>query len=335
MHVADLEDAAAVAALPIGDDDVVHHVAARQFHEPVPKSDRDAWFAAVNVAGTERLLGRMVEVGCRRLIFFSTDMVYGVPERVPVPPDHPRRPLGPYGGSKAGGGSVRRISRKGLAITVFRPRLIVGPGRLGVLAKLFTLIERGWPVPLIGDGRNHYQMISVFDCVGAVEAALAKGVPNGAYNLGSTEPPSVRELLASVIAAAGSRSVLVPTPAAPLKALLSALDAAGAHLAPPRAVQDCGPKLSGRCQPDHGGPRLAAPPQRRRHAGRGLRGVPWRSRHGAVWTLVSCPRDNVTSQWRQTETCGPPAGLPTFTQAIEAGVGEAFGQGSAERRRRS
>jgi dTDP-glucose 4,6-dehydratase len=108
--------------------------------------------------------------------------------------------------------------------------LIVGPGRLGVLAKLFQLIQRGWPVPLIGDGRNSYQMVSVFDCVTAVEAALAKGVPDGAFNLGSLDPPSVRELLQWVIAEAGSRSRLVPTPGGPLKAMLAALDFVGLPL---------------------------------------------------------------------------------------------------------
>lgn len=230
-YAADLEDSAQVAAIPLGPEDVVHHLAARQFHGAVPRRGRDAWFAAVNVAGTRRLLERMAETGCRRLIFFSTDMVYGVPDRVPVPPDHPRRPLGPYGGSKRAAEELCAEYRgRGIAVTIFRPRLIVGPGRLGVLGKLFALIERGWPVPLIGDGRNHYQMISVFDCVGAVEAALDKGVPDGAFNLGSLDPPSVRELLGRVIDRAGSRSRLVPTPAGPLKATLAVLDAAGLTL---------------------------------------------------------------------------------------------------------
>jgi dTDP-glucose 4,6-dehydratase len=230
-HPADLEDPPQVAALPLGPDDVVHHLAARQFHGAVPRRGREAWFAAVNLAGTGRLLERMERAGCRRLVFFSTDMVYGLPERVPVPPDHPRRPLGPYGASKRAAEDLCRAYRaRGLAVTIFRPRLIVGPGRLGVLARLFGLIERGRPVPLIGDGGNRYQMVSVADCVAAVEAALARGVPDGEFNLGSLDPPSVRELLGRVIAAAGSRSRLVPIPARPLKAALATLDAAGLPL---------------------------------------------------------------------------------------------------------
>jgi len=82
-------------------------------------------------------------------------------------------------------------------------------------------------VPLIGDGGNHFQMISVFDCVSAIEAALDEDVPNETLNLGSLDPPTVRELLERVIATAGSRSHLVPVPARPVKAILTALDALG------------------------------------------------------------------------------------------------------------
>lgn len=228
---ADLQDAAAMAELPLGPDDVVHHLAARQFHGPVPRMRRADWFAAVNVAGTKRLLERMARTGCHRMVYFSSDMVYGLPAAIPVSSDHPRRPLGPYGASKRSAEDLCFASRRqGMSITVFRPRLIVGPGRLGVLAKLFRLIQRGLPVPLIGSGHNSYQMISVLDCVTAIEAALAKGVPNDELNLGSQDPPSVRDLLSSLIAAAGSRSRLVPVPARPLKLVLSALDAIGLTL---------------------------------------------------------------------------------------------------------
>ena len=228
---ADLEDPAAVASIPVEEDDVVHHLAARQFHGAVPRRRRLSWFAAVNVAGTERLLERMVQVACRRLIFFSTDMVYGLPQQLPVPTDHPRQPLGPYGASKRRAEDLCSDFRsRGLAVTIFRPRLIVGPGRLGVLAKLFTLIERGWPVPLIGDGTNHFQMISVFDCVSAIEAALDHDVPDDVFNLGSIDPPTVRELLGDVISRAGSRSRLAPLPAGPVKGALTLLDALGLPL---------------------------------------------------------------------------------------------------------
>jgi nucleoside-diphosphate-sugar epimerase len=58
---------------------------------------------------------------------------------------------------------IRAASAEGIDATIFRPRLITGPGRLGILERLFRLIRAGLPVPLIGGGNNRYQMVSVQD----------------------------------------------------------------------------------------------------------------------------------------------------------------------------
>jgi dTDP-glucose 4,6-dehydratase len=232
----DITDPASVAALPIGPDDVIYNLAARQYHLAVPRRDREAFFDAVNFRGTGHLLDHMAARDCHRLVSFSTDMVYGFPQRLPVDTNHPCLPLGPYGGSKLKSETLCRKYRDGkfreggMNITILRPRLIIGPGRLGVLAKLFRLIERGLPVPMIGNGRNHYQMVSVFDCVSAARCAVAKGLPNGEYNLGSDNPPPVRALLQALIDEAGSRSVLLPTPGSLVKLVLGGLDRIGLPL---------------------------------------------------------------------------------------------------------
>jgi dTDP-glucose 4,6-dehydratase len=112
-----------------------------------------------------------------------------------------------------------------MRISLFRPRLIIGPGRLGILEKLFKLIDWNFPVPMIGSGRNPYQFISVFDCAEAARLAWKAGVPNEAYNLGSLNPPPVKKLLGDLIRHAGSKSILVPTPAWAVKRTLDLLDA--------------------------------------------------------------------------------------------------------------
>ena len=71
-------------------------------------------------------------------------------------------------------------------------------------------------------------MISVFDCITAIEAALAHGVPTGPSTW--VRLPTVRELLERMIASAGSRSRLLPVPGRPLKATLAALDTVGLTL---------------------------------------------------------------------------------------------------------
>lgn len=183
--VGDVTRDADLARLALGPDDVVHHLAARQFMGDVPRRNRDAWFAAVNVEGTRRLLSAMAVGGTRRLIFFSTDMTYGLPRITPLPPTCAQFPIGPYGRSKLA--AERLIHAAGaefaLRATIFRPRLIAGAGRLGILATLFKLIARDLPVPMIGSGRNRYQMIAVSDCVAAALRAVEHDFPPRSFNL--------------------------------------------------------------------------------------------------------------------------------------------------------
>lgn len=54
----------------------------------------------VNVAGSLTLLRAMEMVKCHRLVFSSSATVYGDPDQVPVPENHPLRPASPYGHSK-------------------------------------------------------------------------------------------------------------------------------------------------------------------------------------------------------------------------------------------
>lgn len=54
-----------------------------------------------NVANTLTLLEAMRKAAINRLVFSSTCAVYGVPDIVPIPEDHPRRSINTYGTSKS------------------------------------------------------------------------------------------------------------------------------------------------------------------------------------------------------------------------------------------
>lgn len=224
-HRIDLREPAQLRELALGPDDIVYNVAAVML-SPIPKRPRRyAAYMPVNYFGQRNLLEYMRDTACRKLIYFSTDMVYGHTVFTPKHEDHPTCPLGWYGASKLAAETLCADYRtRGFDITIFRPRLIIGPGRLGILIKMFKLVDWGLPVPLIGDGENAYQFISVYDCADAAIVAAERGCPNGAFNLGSLEPPAVRDLLGRLIKDAGSRSWLLPTPAGAVKAALGALD---------------------------------------------------------------------------------------------------------------
>jgi len=78
--------------------DAVMHFAAEAL---VAKSVREpSIFYATNVACGVNLLDAMTSHGVRKIIFSSTAATYGEPKTVPVPEDHPKAPINPYGKSK-------------------------------------------------------------------------------------------------------------------------------------------------------------------------------------------------------------------------------------------
>ena len=222
----DITDERSLARAPVDSEDVVYNLAARMLHPIVSRRHRHDYFFSVDYEGGVKLLDFAMGRGCLRHVLYSTDMVYGkMQTHPPIRPDHPRESIGEYSAAKRELEDlcIERRS-EGLCVTILRPRLINGPGRMGILTNLFRLVERGLPVPMIGNGTNHYQMVSVFDCASAGVCAWKRGVPNGEFNLGSKNPPTVRRLLTDLIKEAGSRSVLVPTPAFLVKLALRALD---------------------------------------------------------------------------------------------------------------
>lgn len=202
----------------------VVHAAARQYHDGVPAFGRRRFFDA-NVEMTRNLVEAAVAAGVRQIVCVSSDMVYGMPPDRPLRESDEPAPIGPYGQSKLAAEAACESAREvEVKVTVLRPRLIVGPGRLGVLRRLFEAIRRGKRVAMFGRGENRYQMVAVADVARACALALQGGV-EGTFNLGSTEPPTVRELLSELIRRAGSRSKLRIVPKRPAVAVLRILDA--------------------------------------------------------------------------------------------------------------
>ena len=78
--------------------DAVMHFAAEAL---VAKSVKEpSVFYATNVACGVNLLDAMTRHGVRQFIFSSTAATYGEPETVPIPEDHRKAPINPYGKSK-------------------------------------------------------------------------------------------------------------------------------------------------------------------------------------------------------------------------------------------
>ena len=94
----DLMDGARLADALAGGFDCVMHLAA---HCYVGESMEDPEkYYRTNVIGSLRLASAMRKAGVGRIVFSSTAATYGEPREVPIPEDHPQRPINAYGQTK-------------------------------------------------------------------------------------------------------------------------------------------------------------------------------------------------------------------------------------------
>jgi len=173
-----------------------------------------------NVEGTRIVLQAMADAGVDKIVFSSSAAVYGTPDVELVTEDLPKRPASPYGESKLIGEWLLRDQAvatadtdKPLRHTSLRYFNVVGSGDRDVydtsphnlFPLVFEALIEGRTPRINGDdydtpdGTNVRDYVHVADIAAAhVVAAerLAAGEPvEAAYNLGSRNGLSVREIM--------------------------------------------------------------------------------------------------------------------------------------------
>jgi dTDP-glucose 4,6-dehydratase len=181
-----------------------------QFTSPIQKrKDRkEAFLQNVHIARQAAQILNLVPT-VRKLIYVSTDMVYGIQQANLIDEQCQPHPIGEYGSSKLE--AERILSRFDARVVILRPRLIVGPGRVGTIKILAEFVYRNLPVPLIGKGNNRYQMLSVFDLWSAIHKCMSVDV-KGVFNLGSDSPPTLNELFPEVLGKLGRKNPIIRLP---------------------------------------------------------------------------------------------------------------------------
>jgi nucleoside-diphosphate-sugar epimerase len=186
-----------------------------------------------NIDGTRIVLEAAYRRGIRRLIHISSTAVYGIPDHHPLLEGDPLSGVGPYGETKVQAEKICHEYRcRGLCLPILRPKSFVGPERLGVFALLYEWASEGKHFPILGSGRNRYQLLDVEDLCQAV--ALAGDGPeeqvNDVFNIGARQFSTVREEFQAVLDEAGYGRRVIPIPAAPARAMLRLLERL--HLSP-------------------------------------------------------------------------------------------------------
>lgn len=178
----------------------------------------------VNVNGTENLLKAALKNNVKRFIYISSTAVYGVPKKHPIFEDFPMVGVGPYGQSKIDAEKkCEEYRKKGLFLTIIRPKTFLGPHRLGVFEILFDWIKDGKKIPVVGSGNNKYQLLDVGDLVDAVYLfATKKTSPkyNDVFSIGAEKFKTIKEDMQELFDYAKSGSKIISTPAWPIKKAL-------------------------------------------------------------------------------------------------------------------
>jgi len=178
----------------------------------------------VNVNGTKNLLKICLKNKTKHFIYISSTAVYGIPKKHPVYENDQMVGVGPYGESKIEAETLcEKYRKKGLIITIIRPKTFIGTHRLGVFEILFDWIKDGKKIPVIGSGNNRYQLLDVDDLVEAIfriSTFKDKNKINTVFNIGAEKFNTVKKDLNALFKYADSGSKVFSTPAGIIKFFL-------------------------------------------------------------------------------------------------------------------
>ncbi len=183
----------------------------------------------INIEGTRNVLEAAQNNNIERVIYVSSTAVYGVPKRHPLYENDSLIGVGPYGESKIEAEKIcQEYREKGMCIPVIRPKTFIGTGRLGVFQILYDWVESGKRIPILGNGKNRYQLLEVEDLVDSIYILLTASCEqaNDIFNVGVAEFGTVREDVGALCEYAGTGAKVLPTPARliiPLLALFEKL----------------------------------------------------------------------------------------------------------------
>jgi nucleoside-diphosphate-sugar epimerase len=195
-----------------GVDVVVHTAAALPLYKPEDIFSTD-------IEGTRNLLEEASAQMVKRFIHISSTAVYGIPDHHPLKEDDKLDGVGPYGKAKIKAEEeCLKYREKGMCVPVIRPKSFIGPERLGVFDLLYDWAKDGKGFPMIGNGKNRYQLLDVEDLCDAIYlcATLPEEQANDTFNIGAKEFTTMGEDYQAVLDAAGYKKKIVGLPEKPI-----------------------------------------------------------------------------------------------------------------------
>lgn len=186
------------------------HLAGVQFNTYIRRRQRANFFQQ-NIQMAELLSKVANSLDIRKIVYVSTDMVYGDRVKSPVREDYIPNPVGEYGASKLAAEKIFTGNLNKYDVVILRPRLILGKGRVGTIQKLADLVNSPFPIVFIGNGKNKYQFVAAEDVCAAIELSLTQNV-SGVFNIGSDNPPNLDDLFKATLLNLNRKKVIIKIP---------------------------------------------------------------------------------------------------------------------------
>ncbi|MFL5269731.1 MAG: NAD-dependent epimerase/dehydratase family protein [Stellaceae bacterium] len=169
--------------------------------------------AATNIDGTINIIDAARRAEVKRFVNFQTALCYGRPERIPIPVDHPTRPITSYGITKTAGEAYVAISELSWVslrlANISGPRLAIGP-----IPTFYQRLKAGQKCFCTDAVRDFLDMADFLDLMDKV---LHDGAPTGIFNVSTGIGHSIREVLEAVTAHLGIEQTM-PVPVVPFGA---------------------------------------------------------------------------------------------------------------------
>ncbi|MDQ3492798.1 MAG: NAD-dependent epimerase/dehydratase family protein [Chloroflexota bacterium] len=170
-----------------------------------------------NVQAMERLLEASRRADVKRFVQASTSSVYG--ENAVGDEQLPLRPVSPYGVTKLAAEhlALAHMTNQGVPVVILRYFSVYGPRQRPDMAyHIFSeALLDGQPLTVFGDGYQTRSSLYVRDCVRGTMAALHRGTPGEAYNLGGAEPISLLDAIGRLGEVLGVKPVVRHEPVRP------------------------------------------------------------------------------------------------------------------------